>query len=750
MSANSEQPSKLSQICVDYVCRNIDRFTSKSRDGAPFLRTPFTLPIVVIEKLLVKLNDLFLADEATIASLLHPSTCPAGLRRLQLAGSRLDRNGLLLATNSSHLVDVNLAFCRQLNQHRIVDLLLPSSHTLVTLKLCEITGDLGFDQLDAFTKLKDLDLCGTDIDASALEKACIGIRSSLEYLDVSRTSIRFDVALTCAAQLPHLRSLGVHGLTTKVASVDALRGALGDLKNLTHLDMSSLNCPDIRAEDVVSLALDTVSSLRDFDISHCKIPCSNLLEIISQSPLRHQLESLVAIDCPDVDAAFLSAIQKLAPQLFVATLKRDDLNEKTLQRRHLKRPNHLNTIFSRDHLANFYNNPSKTFWTRYGDLALSSMYFWQNDTTLYNITYRVVMCYFILFSSKNSERAALIERCLDFAIVHYSRLPLQMNGFIRLFKTALPSVRTRSKWTRRVCLFLVGVLRSSPSPPNSELLYCLHRLVSWNTADVRFLIGFELKAVLVSIDHLAKLNANPKPSSCEDKAVLLADILCDVTDGIAMSGDKVMDLYPDVDPLECATNSIHRFNLKVSWCVVCFLGNVIECRRGRIAVMKNPRCVKTVLSCLKETMPGDVLALSVCHFVAVLLSDNDDFALWLHPELPSRIAVCELLSSTLDRIDVNDQESRTIGYTSIRPLLDMMTCEHTSVVRYFALWMMASLCCSSFLDHYVKCLRENNEEGLFIVKNVVADSEKSDDCFAMCKKIILDKYSERLNNHQPN
>ena len=747
-SANSEQPSELSQICVDYVCRNIDRFTSKSHDGAPFLRTPFTLPIVVIEKLLVKLNDLFLADEATIASLLHPSTCPAGLRRLQLAGSRLDRNGLLLATNSSHLVDVNLAFCRQLNQHRIVDLLLPSSHTLVTLKLCEITGDLGFDQLDAFTKLKDLDLCGTDIDASALEKACIGIRSSLEYLDVSRTSIRFDVALTCAARLPHLRSLGVHGLTTKVASVDALRGALGDLKNLTHLDMSSLNCPDIRAEDVVSLALNTVSSLRDLDISHCKIPCSDLLEIISQFPLRHQLESLVAIDCPDVDAAFLSAIQRLAPQLFVATLKRDDPNEKTLQRRYLKRPNHLNTIFSRDHLENFYDNPSKTFWARYGDLALSSMYFWQNDTTLCNIVHSVVLCYLHLFGD-DSEHVALVERCLDFTIVHYSRLPSWKDGFIAFLKIALPSVRTRLKWTRRVSLCLVGILRLSPSPPNYDVLYCLRHLVSWNTVDVRLLIGFEFEAALVSIDHLAKLNANPKPSLCEDKAILLTEILADVTDGIAMSGEKVMDLYTNVDLFECATNSIHRFNSQVSWGAVCFLSNVIECRRGRIAVMKNPRCVKVVLSCLEETMPGDVLALSVCHFMAVLLSD-DDSALWLHPELPSRIAVCELLSSTLDRIDVNPQKSRDIGYTSIRPLLDMMTCEHTSVVRYFALWMMASLCCSSFLDHYVKCLRENNEEGLFIVKNVVADSEQRDDCVAMCKKIILDKYSERLNNHQPN
>ena len=39
----SENPSKLVELCAEFICRNLDKFTAKSPNGTPFFRTPFIL-----------------------------------------------------------------------------------------------------------------------------------------------------------------------------------------------------------------------------------------------------------------------------------------------------------------------------------------------------------------------------------------------------------------------------------------------------------------------------------------------------------------------------------------------------------------------------------------------------------------------------------------------------------------------------------------------------------------------------------
>ena len=149
----SENPSKLVELCAEFICRNLDKFTAKSPNGTPFLRTPFILPVVIVETILFKLNELFIRNENAIATLLHPSTCPHGLRRLRIPGSLVGPTGFDLASKSCHLFDVNLAFCRQLNNQKILDGLLPSSRTLRSLNLGHIKGQLGFEKLEEFREL---------------------------------------------------------------------------------------------------------------------------------------------------------------------------------------------------------------------------------------------------------------------------------------------------------------------------------------------------------------------------------------------------------------------------------------------------------------------------------------------------------------------------------------------------------------------------------------------------------------------
>ena len=301
------------------------------------------------------------------------------------------------------------------------------------------------------------------------------------------------------------------------------------------------------------------------------------------------------------------------------------------------------------------------------------------------------------------------------------------------------AVRRREKWIRRVGLLLVNLLRTSPS--DFTAYECLHRLVNCNSADVCYYIAFECGAARVVIRTLARLVADPSP--CAYEASLLTTILAELTDGVPKSGDEIVGLGPDVDPVQCAANCINRLADvgDVIESAIYFLGNVVESPRGFAAVVNNPDAVKSVLSCL-EPKTDDARALSVCHFVAVLLSDDSGSSFWLQQNFPSREHVCRLLSDAVDGIEVDPQDScdKDIFYESIDSLLNLMKCSHTGLVRYFGLWMLTSLCCSNSVNHYVNCLRENDEAGIAVVRDVNVDQARADH-FKKCKSIILEKYS---------
>ena len=730
----SENPSKLVELCAEFICRNLDTFTAKSPNGTPFLRTPFTLPVVIVETILFKLNELFIRNENAIATLLHPSTCPHGLRRLRIPGSLVGPTGFDLASKSCHLFDVNLAFCRQLNDQKILHGLLPSSHTLRSLNLGHIKGQLGFEKLEEFRELRDLDLCVTDVDSVSLKRACSQMKS-LRSLDVSETPISTLSVLTSVSHLSGLRSLSVHGLSLEKDEVVELRAVLREvLKNLTFLDVSLVPLEkekaNVSSEDLVSIIFSENSSLRELDISSCEIPPAKLVSMISSSPIRYQLEVL---DLFDSDLCDYELVKAVAPQLYIAVLKRDDgFDDAALQLRVLKRPFYLLETFSPPYSIQD-GQKSERFWRSYGDLALFLMHNYQDDD--FDLCEHALDFLQLYGNDPGLNCASFVARCIDFAVACSSG---QRHWAIKILELFMPAVRRRKKWIRRVGLLLVDLLRTSPS---DLIVYeCLHRLVHYNSADVCYYIAFECGAARVVIRTLTRLVADPSP--CAHEASILTSILAALTDGVPKSGDEIASLGPDVDPVQCAANCIDRFADVggVIECVIYFLGNVVESPHGFAAVVNNPDAVKAVLSCL-EPKTGDARALSVCHFMAVLLSDYSG-SFWLEPSFPSREHVCRLLCDTVDGMEVDPQDSRDkdIRYESIDSLLNLMKCSHTGLVRYFGLWMLASLCCSNSGNHYVNCLRENDEAGIAVVRDVDVDQARADH-FKKCQSIILGKYS---------
>ena len=344
------------------------------------IRVVTILPVVIVETILFKLNELFIRNENAIATLLHPSTCPHGLHRLRIPGSLVGPTGFDLASKSCHLVDVNLAFCRQLNDQKILHGLLPSSRTLRSLNLGHIKGQLGFEKLEEFRELRDLDLCVTDVDSVSLKRACSQLKS-LRSLDVSGTPISALSVLTSVSHLSGLRSLSVHGLSLEKDEEVELRAVLREvLKNLTFLDVSLVPLEkekaNVSSEDLVSIIFSENSSLRELDISACKIPPAKLVSMISSSPIRYRLEVLDLFDSNLCDYELVKAV---APQLYISGLKRDDgFDDAALQLRVLKRPFSLLETFSPPYSIQD-GQKSERFWRSYGDLALLSMHNYQDD-----------------------------------------------------------------------------------------------------------------------------------------------------------------------------------------------------------------------------------------------------------------------------------------------------------------------------------------------------------------------------------
>ena len=103
------------------------------------------------------------------------------------------------------------------------------------------------------------------------------------------------------------------------------------------------------------------------------------------------------------------------------------------------------------------------------------------------------------------------------------------------------------------------------------------------------------------------------------KASVPLRILVHLTDAMPTSGDEIVQLCPDVDPVQCVVDCIDELdNRYIIQNAVDFLANVALSPRGLAAVVKNPRAVNSVLGCLDwiawQTEEGDKLAISVCQF----------------------------------------------------------------------------------------------------------------------------------------
>ena len=730
--SGSEKPITLVSLCAEFICRNLNKFTAKSPDGTPFLRTPFVLPVVIVETLLFKLNELFIRNENAIATLLHPSTCPQGLRRLRIPGNVLGPTGVDLASKNCHLVDVNLAFCRQLTDQKIIHGLLPSSRTLRVLNLGHIKGRLGFEELESFTVLRELDLCATDVDLVSLKRACAQMKR-LQSLDVSETSISTLLVLTSVSHLSGLRSLSVHGLSLEEDKEVELRAVLGEvLKNLTFLDVSRVQSKkNPSTVDLLSIIFSQNSSLKELDISGCWLPLEKLVSMITPSPMRNQLEVLVLIANGFFDRdPFLTAVQSVAPQLCIAALDRTDATL-ALQPRYVKRPFHLRRIFTEPE-ADGLGQRNDEFQRMYGELALLSSYCYfskgRNDALTQSISLgltsflRLKNNDYLFLDRRPCNHASTVERCIDFAVnslgSHWDLDPLEPSVIFNIVLAA----RFCVKWSRRIGSFLVDVTKtlSNWMPP----LNWLGSLVLFSSADVCSYIAFECGAALLLFRNLSKVVAHPV--SFYNVASLSLKILVHLTDAMPTSGDEIVQIGPDVDPVQCVVDCIDELDDRyIIQNAVDVLANVALSPRGLAAVVKNPRAVNSVLGCLDldwiawKTAAGDKLAISVCQFMAAILSD-DLSSFWLQPGFPSRERVCRLLGENIDRLELKPSLWSRVAIPNVPlfPLLKFMKCSHAGIVRYFGLWRIASLCVGDVAYRRLNYLDEDDQVGIATAMNL--------------------------------
>ena len=770
MAAN--KPSRLVDICIEYVCQSFHHYVREAPDNSmqgrmtlQFGWNTCVLPARIIEQMLSRLNQLHMIDDYGQMLLRHPGLSGA-LKRIHLPGCFLTTTDLLSSmSNLNHLTDVNLAFCRclpigcQVLQH-----LLASAKLLVSLKLNFVEGDLGFDLLPLFTAMKDLDLSGTWLTTDHLVKA-VQAMHSLESLDVSSTRVTMIGGLKAACCLPNLRSLGLHGLlviseveeahflSAQSELTSSLISSLCALKKVVYLDVSNprfTDCSPLSRKALLNAVLTAPPALTEIDVSNFG---SSELELeLKGSPLLHQL---LYVGCVQDWALFTSIastqLETVAPHLKIGSLHCPPKHVGNILRsEYLKRPFMLNCLFVESFVAFLFTNvEDEATWSRLGELTLSALWLYRYDTEFFASAEFLAAC-FLHKCGEFPHLSPLVQRYVEFIAVCFDKVKDIQLLCLDLLDRSMQAVRRHAGLSVRVATFLVQTLKdfdaSRMTCTEHSLLQCLHEVVSWNDFRVRSDIGFVIGAIELLISRLKYWSETSVDSRKEhvNVAVVVTEVLADLTDGIPDSGQRMLTLQIDCIQTLLMCLEAFSFNEAAIWGTLCVLGNMAEEEVGLSALLHHPSVVQSGIKYMLRKSTGDLVALAACHLIAVLLAA--DQSEWTD-RLEYRDFVCHSLLSTLLTLQLYPSQSRNIGYTSIQPLLNMIKCKHVAEVRCFGMWMLASMCRGVQSYHYFTCLGDDSCAGLETVQNADIPPNMPK-VFRDGKADIIDGYREWCEREQ--
>uniref|UniRef100_A0A673YR70 Zyg-11 family member, cell cycle regulator n=1 Tax=Salmo trutta TaxID=8032 RepID=A0A673YR70_SALTR len=229
-------PASLTDLCLSYVSKNLERFCVKHADGSLCLRDSLLFPQELADQLLAKMATEGLLNDSTVG--VFRSSEYLRLRRACIRTARISAEAFQRALCPHRLLELDAA--RVNADLTISDIL----HGLASNKHCRTPTNTLLLSLSPFSLspqesfslqgLRSLSLANVDFYDSGLADVCS--LSRLESLDLSNTSVTNLNPLLGLRE--RLRSLTLHQLKRLEMSTAQLLAVIGQLEALQHLDIS--------------------------------------------------------------------------------------------------------------------------------------------------------------------------------------------------------------------------------------------------------------------------------------------------------------------------------------------------------------------------------------------------------------------------------------------------------------------------------------------------------------------------------
>uniref|UniRef100_A0A8C7T947 Zyg-11 family member, cell cycle regulator n=1 Tax=Oncorhynchus mykiss TaxID=8022 RepID=A0A8C7T947_ONCMY len=236
----SASPASLTDLCLSYVSRNLERFCVKHADGSLCLRDSLLFPQELADQLLAKMATDGLLNDSTVG--VFRSSEYLRLRRACIRTARISAEAFQRALCPHRLLELDAARVNaDLTISDILHGLASNKHCRESLQRLVLTG-LTMSSLEepschcfsSLQGLRSLSLANVDFYDSGLADVCS--LSRLESLDLSNTSVTNLNPLLGLRE--RLRSLTLHQLKRLEMSTAQLLAVIGQLEALQHLDIS--------------------------------------------------------------------------------------------------------------------------------------------------------------------------------------------------------------------------------------------------------------------------------------------------------------------------------------------------------------------------------------------------------------------------------------------------------------------------------------------------------------------------------
>lgn len=240
LTMDEASPASLTDLCLSYISRNLERFCVKHADGSLCLRESLLFPQELADQLLAKMATEGLLNDSTVG--VFRSCEYLRLRRACVRTARISAEAFQRALCPHRLLELDAARVNaDLTIPDILQGLATNKHCQESLQRLVLTGltmssleEPSRHRFSALRGLRSLSLANVDFYDSGLADVCSLPR--LESLDLSNTSVtNLQPLLGLRARL---RSLTLHQLKRLEMSTAQMLAVIGQLDALQHLDIS--------------------------------------------------------------------------------------------------------------------------------------------------------------------------------------------------------------------------------------------------------------------------------------------------------------------------------------------------------------------------------------------------------------------------------------------------------------------------------------------------------------------------------